>query len=168
MLQNANMVRSENRATPIQMSIYCRSKLEYLIARLEEALAEGNASAAVKYRYEAAKTCRKLVKTTRKAAQHRTEAFRMKGLYFYIIGKQERAIKWLGKAVREGERLSANLELSRTYYEIGKRLMESGGRYKSVNGINANGYLKKAKTLFQTMNLRWDLDKLDRLTAPED
>jgi hypothetical protein len=39
-------------------------------------------------------------------------------------------------------------ELSRTYFEIGKRLSEPNSPYQELNGISAAEYLNKAKTMF--------------------
>ena len=66
--------------------------------------------------------------------------------------------------MKEGERLGARLELSRTYFEVGKRLIEPESKYQKLNGIKAEEYLKKAKTLFEEMDLQWDLDELDRVS----
>ena len=58
--------------------------------------------------------------------------------------------------------LGARLELSRTYFQVGKRLLEPGSKYKKLNGIKGEEYLNKARALFDKMNLQWDLDELDR------
>jgi hypothetical protein len=55
--------------------------------------------------------------------------------------------------------------LSRTYFEVGKRLLEPNSKYKELNGITADEYLEKARTLFVEMDLQWDLDELDKLMA---
>ena len=44
--------------------------------------------------------------------------------------------------------------------------MEEKSRYKELNGINAEGYLEKARTMFQEMDLQWDLDELDKIAVP--
>jgi len=55
--------------------------------------------------------------------------------------------------------------LSRTYFEVGKRLLEPRSKYKNLNGITAEEYLEKARTLFEEMDLQWDLDELDKVMA---
>ena len=70
---------------------------------------------------------------------------------------------WWRRAIEEGEQRGARLELSRTYFEIGKRLLEPESKYKMLNGITAKEYLEKAKILFEEMDLQWDLDELDRM-----
>ena len=61
----------------------------------------------------------------------------------------------------EGERLGARPDLSRTYFEVGKRLLEPQSKHKQLNGIEAKGYLEKAGILFEEMDLERDLDDLD-------
>ena len=62
-------------------------------------------------------------------------------------------------AIEDGERLGARLELSRVYFEVGKRLLETESNYKMLNGVTAEEYLKKARSLFADMNLQGDLDE---------
>jgi hypothetical protein len=46
------------------------------------------------------------------------------GIYYWLPGKEKKDLKWWTKSIKEGERLDARLELSRTYMEIGKHLLE--------------------------------------------
>jgi tetratricopeptide (TPR) repeat protein len=101
----------------------------------------------------------------KKVASERTESFKLMGRYFWLIGKQNKAIKWWDKAIKEGERLTARPELSRTYFEVAKRLLEPRSPYKTLNGIDVKGYLEKAQSLFETMGLDRDLDALQRFRA---
>ena len=85
------------------------------------------------------------------------------GVYYWIIGKQRKAMKWWRKGIQEGTRLNDRLELSRTYYEVGKRLLEPKSKHKELDGIKAEEYLEKAKVMFEEMDLQWDLDELEKL-----
>ena len=49
--------------------------------------------------------------------------------------------------------------------EIGKRFSEEKSKYKELNRITAHEYLQKARTMFQEMDLQWDLDELDKILA---
>ena len=60
-------------------------------------------------------------------------------------------------------RLYDRLELSRTYFEVGKRLLEPKSKYKELDGIKAWDYLEKAGMMFEMMDLQWDLDELEKL-----
>ncbi|HMA86694.1 MAG TPA: hypothetical protein VKN73_13395, partial [Desulfosalsimonadaceae bacterium] len=103
--------------------------------------------------------------TKKKVADERTESFKLMGTYYWLIGKQKKALKWWGKSATEGERLGARPDLSRTYFEIGRRLLEPKSKYKELNGITAEDYLVKARALFEEMDLQWDLDELDKIKA---
>ena len=85
------------------------------------------------------------------------------GRYYWLIDRQKKGLEWWSRSLLEGERLGARLELSRTFMELGKRLLEPESKYKELNGIKANEYLSKAKIMFQEMDLQWDLDELAKL-----
>lgn len=67
--------------------------------------------------------------------------------------------------MKEGERLGARLELSRTCFEVGKRLLEEGSRHKKLNGTNPIEYLDRARALFEEMNLKHDLNEWYRVAG---
>ncbi|MHC4105309.1 MAG: hypothetical protein ACYSR9_10245, partial [Planctomycetota bacterium] len=161
-LKHANTIRHEVVSAPWQLSVFRRSKLEYHLRRLEESKGIEGQTGYSEHRRKALKSCTKLLKQTRKVAQHRTEAYRLTGLYYWFIHEQKKACGWWHKAIKEGERLDARLELSRTYFEVGKRLLESESKYKKLNGIKAQAHIEKAKLLFEEMDLQWDLDELAR------
>ena len=163
-LQHANEIRSEDNATPVQLSHFYRSQLEYYLYRLNESIKNGNKLESLKYKRKAGKSGRKLLKVSKKAAQHRIESYKLTGVYFWLIEKQNKAIKWWHKAIDEGERIGARLELSRAYFEVGKHLLEAESKHDMLNGIKAEGYLEKARILFEDMDLQWDLDELGRVT----
>jgi hypothetical protein len=71
------------------------------------------------------------------------------------------ALKWWDKGIKEGERLGARLELSRTFWEVGRRLSEENSRFPNLGGISAKQYQDKARSMFLEMNLEWDLKKFD-------
>ena len=161
-LKHANTIRQEVVSAPWQLSVFRRSKLEYHLYRLEESKGKEGQAGYSEHRRKALKACKKLLKQTRKVAQHRTESYRLTGLFYWFIYEQKKACGWWHKAIKEGERLDARLELSRTYFEVGKRLLETESKYKTLNGIKAQAYIEKAKLLFEEMDLQWDLDELAR------
>ena len=59
--------------------------------------------------------------------------------------------------------MNDRLELSRAYYEVGKRLLEPKSKYKELDGIKAEEYLEKARVMFEEMDLQWDLNELEKL-----
>jgi len=145
---------------------YLMGKLIFDLTLLESAIVSGNQLDIIKYRQETLKGGKKTVSHTgKKVALERTEAYKLMGRYYWLIGKQKKALKWWDRSIKEGERLGARVELSRAYFEVGKRLLESQSKYRQLNGIDAQGYLEKAKTLFEEMDLQWDLDDLDKIVS---
>ena len=71
----------------------------------------------------------------------------------------KKVLKWWDRAIKKGEELGARLDLSRTNFEVGKRLLEPNSKYKELNGITAEEYLEKARTMFEEMDLHWGLDE---------
>jgi len=148
-------------------SDYLMGIFSYNLARLKNAIASNvskqNISkykrAALEYGKLTTKHCRK------KVAADRTEAFNLMGRYYWLINNQAKALKWWNNSIKEATRINAIPELSRTYFEIGKRLNEKKSQYQELNGIKAEEYLGKARILFEELDLRWDLEKLDRINA---
>lgn len=105
------------------------------------------------------------LKKLRKYAPYRTKTFKLIGDYYWTVGKQRKAFRWWDKAIRKGEQLGARPDLSRTYFEIGKALLDPKCKYKKWNDMSAKEYLNKARTMFEEMDLQYDLDELDKVTA---
>jgi tetratricopeptide (TPR) repeat protein len=164
-LKHARKYLSGAEKLPLYFSHYLLSEFMVYLYRLEKSMKAGNQSEIRKNRKNSFSTGRKAVKTSKKAHVYRTEALRLMGTYYWLIGEQKKAIKWWVKSIQEGERLGARIEVSRTYFEVGKRLLEEKSKYKEPNGIKAEEYLAKAKTMFEEMDLQWDLDRLARIAA---
>jgi len=105
------------------------------------------------------------VSSCKKFAFWQIEIYNRMGIYYWLTDKQRKAMKWWSKAIKVGEHLEARLELSRTYSEVGKRLLEPKSKYKSLNEVKAKEYLYRARTMFEDMDLQMDLDELDKIAA---
>jgi class 3 adenylate cyclase/tetratricopeptide (TPR) repeat protein len=163
--KRAKKVMSEvDSPVPFQLANFYRSQLEYDLYRLTESLSYKNKAVASDYRKQAFKSCKIMRRLGQRVALHRTAAHKLNGIYFWLINKQEKALKCWQRAMEEAERLGARLELSRVYFEIGKRLLEAKSKYKKFRGIGAEDYLEKAGALFEEMDLQWDLDELSRVS----
>ena len=158
-LRQANNIKYEVNSVPWQLTHFYRSQAEYHLYRLKESIRIGNQKDSLKYRKKCVKSCEMLLKNSRKVAQHRTESHRLMGVYYWLINNGKEALKWWKKAIEEGTRLNARLELSRTYFEVGKRLLEADSKFKALNGVQAVEYLEHAGVLFKEMNLQTDLDE---------
>jgi tetratricopeptide (TPR) repeat protein len=134
---------------------------------LEDAIG-GDSRPVISKQVRAARKSGKLaVKNAAKWPPGRTWNYRLMGEYFWLIGNQHKAFQWFDRSIREGERLGARPDLSRTYMEVGKRLQERYSKFKELNGISAPEYLNKAETLFREMGLQWDLEQLERVRTGE-
>jgi len=85
-----------------------------------------------------------------------------------------RALAWWKKSIDEGERLGARLELSRSYFEVGKRAVAAETcrglsllrlRIKKFIGLTPEECLDKAEAMFRDMDLQWDLEQLRELRS---
>jgi tetratricopeptide (TPR) repeat protein len=103
------------------------------------------------------------IKKLRKYAPYRTKNYRLIGNYYWLMGKQGKALKWWARSIKEGVKLGARLDLSRSYFEIGKRLLDPKSKYRKLNGINAKGYMEKAGVLFKEMDLKKDLEEMQKI-----
>jgi len=150
---------------PLFVAPYLVARLLVDIEQLKQAICSNNSQDVAQFKKQAYKSGKAALKNARKYAPYRTKIFRLMGEYYWLIGKQAKAFKWWDKAIKEGERLGARPDLSRTYFKAGKCLLEPQSKTKELNGIDAKGYLEKARVLFEEMGLERDLDDLERLKA---
>ena len=161
LLDSANKILAEITVVPYYLSHFLLTQFIMNLYRLKKSIKTGDKTEIAINRKRSIKTGKKAVKNSWKEANDRTETYKLMGIFYWLINKQKRALNWWSKSVKEGEHLRAHLELSRTYMEIGKRLLEPNSKYKSMNGIKAEEYLVKARNMFEEMNLQWDLEKLE-------
>jgi hypothetical protein len=162
-LRNAEKLMSEDTFVPFYFISYLTGRFIFDLYQLEEAIRNGRKSELTKKRKYALKTGKKAVKVSRKAAYDRVEIYRMMGIYYWLINKQKNALKWWHKSIQEGKWMGARLELSRTYLEVGKRLLESQSKYNSFDGISAEACMEKARVVFEELDLQWDIEELEKI-----
>ena len=155
----------EDLVAPYSKSSILMASFLYSIESLKGAGAPKHGKSINKLKLQAFKSGKAVIKNSKKVCSERTRGYLQMGEYYWQIGKQRKAFKWWKKSIQEGERLGARLDLSRTYFLVGKRLLEPESKHKKLNGIDAHGYLKKAQTLFEEMGLERDLDNLKKITA---
>nr|MDJ0819410.1 hypothetical protein [Desulfobacterales bacterium] len=158
-------LKAKVKPPPQKIMHFLQSKFLYALYSLEESLKIGNISDITKHKDTALNAGKRAVSNSRKVAFDRVETYRYMGIFYWLICKRKKALKWWRKSISEGERLTARVELSRTYFEVGKRLLEPQNKNKALNGITAEEYLKKARTMFVEMDLQWDLDESDKIAA---
>jgi len=150
---------------PLYRAPFALGRLLTHLERLKQAVQSGSRSEIRQYQRQAYRSGKQAVKTSKKHALYRTWIFKSMGDYYWLMGKQRKALKWWDKTIKEGKQLGARLELSRTYFEVGRRLLEPQSKHTELNGIESKGYLEKARVLFEEMDLERDLDDLDSLKA---
>ena len=165
LLLHADRILSYTNSVPVSRNQFFISRFTLDIYLLEESIKSGNKKESARIRKTAAKTGRKTFKLSQKVAAQRTETQKLMGIFHWLSGKQKKALKSWRKSIKFGQMYGAKLELSRTYMEVGKRLLEKKGRFHELNGITAQHYLEKAKALFEEMDLRWDLEELAKITS---
>ncbi len=158
----AEKINSEESTVPLIIGDLLLNRFILKLLQLEEAIPGADKTALPIHRSDVLKAGKETLRTANKYAPIKIEAMKLMGVYYWLIGRKRKAIKWWRKAIVEGTRLNDRLELSRTYYEIGKRLLESKSKYKELDGIKAWDYLEKARVMFEEMDLQWDLDELEK------
>jgi len=165
-LNYAKDIRSNITLPPIYLVFYYIYSFFIGLAQLEELTKNVNIEKRKIIKNDILQNGKRAVKISTKCAPIRTEAYRLMGTYYWLCQKQSKALKWWKMSIGEGERLGANLELSRTYFEVGKRLLEEKSKHKELAGIKSKEYLEKARMMFQEMDLQWDIDELDKIVGP--
>ncbi len=166
-LENADVIRRELQPVPWQLAAFLRGRAEHGIYRLQETLADGDGDR-LKTKRHARHCCQAMVRQARKCAQYRTDAYRLMGLYFWLAKYPRRARRWWRKAIREGERLGARIQLARTHFEFGCRLLKDGAPGSTPFRLEAENYLDKAGQIFKELNLEWDQQRLHALKTGAD
>ena len=156
-------IKSNVGLPPANLGDFVLSRLILELYWLEEAIKGADKTALSPHRTNTLRAGTEALKIANKFAFIKTEALKLMGVYYWVIGKQRKAMKWWRKSIQEGQRLNDRLELSRTYFEVGKRMLEPKSKYKELDGIKAWDYLKKARVMFEEMDLQWDLDELEKL-----
>jgi len=138
---------------------------------------------------------KKLLKNVCNVAPGRTEAYRLTGTWYLYLGMAterglvpfkrifpgvralrnfRKAISWLKKSIDEGERLGACPELSRSYFEAARCMLEmpltfphknmkKEACFKKSIGLSPEACLSRAEEMFRKMDLQWDLARLEQL-----
>jgi class 3 adenylate cyclase/tetratricopeptide (TPR) repeat protein len=158
-------IKSNTYLVPLYLSDYVAVRSMFSIACLEEAVNIGDNPRIRQLARESWKWGMQAMKASKKFKRDRVEVLRLLGTYSWLTKKFRKALKWWAASVETGERLKMMLDLSRTYFEIGKRLSEPNSPYRELNGINAAEYLNKAKTMFEKMDLQRELEQLEHVIA---
>jgi len=104
-------------------------------------------------------TSKLLAEASQKVNCNKTEAYRIRAIAYVYAHKPKKAFYFFKKSIEFAKWYGAKLELSRTYFELGKFLSNPKTKQKQLNGLSGKDYLDKAKTMFEEMDLQWDLEE---------
>jgi len=90
------------------------------------------------------------------------DAYCLKALVLWKLKKQHSAFRYFLLAVKAGQKYHCNLELSRVYFEAGRCLREPGAVKGMLMGISGSEYLLPARSMFEEMDLKEDLEEMER------
>lgn len=160
-LQQAEALRSEINVTPCYLSEYLMSSFLLHLTRLKALIRSEDGIPARKDFQKLLHIGKKTVKNAMKVASDQTESYKMMGLCYWLKGDIEKALKWWMNSIQTGQKLGANLELSRVFYEVGRNLQTINSRAPTVNGYSAEDCIKLAGEMFENLHLQHDLDLLE-------
>lgn len=135
------------------------------IHQLEEIVLSIGRSRNRKYRKIAQNSGKEAMRNLSKYACNKTEIFRLKGIYFWLLGEQNKAVAWWKESINAGKDLGDRVELARTYMEIGRRFLEKKSNVRELYGLSSENYLDEARKVFEELNLLWDLEELSKFMA---
>jgi class 3 adenylate cyclase len=164
-LSRANEYKAEAAGMPYYHSPFLISQFLLDLCLLKNAYEYGNRDKIYKYRRKAKKSGKRMLRNSRKVACDLTESLRLMGVYCWLTGKQKDALIWWGKSIGKGKQLRARLELSRTYFEIGKSMFEPKSNYSEFQGIKNRQYLDNAISLYVELDLKHDIEEFNRTVS---
>ncbi|MBA4367112.1 MAG: hypothetical protein C0403_05675 [Desulfobacterium sp.] len=130
---------------------------------LEGVLAKGDPKTINISRKKAFAACQLIKRNSRKVVSYQTEAYRLMGKYYLLTGCHRKALKLWDQSLSIGVKLGAQIEVSRTCFEIGCFWNTNTEKLSLAEKNNGNTYLERAKKHFQSMELYWDLDKIQKI-----
>ncbi len=161
--ERANRIRLQNETASFQLSNLSKTRLDLDLLHLKESIKSGNRAEMEEVQRKALKSIRLLRRVEQKVAYHRTDSYRLTGMYYWAINKPEKAIGWWHRGVQEGQRLGARPQLARLYFEVGRCLLEEKSNHMKLNGLKGEEYLGKARALFEAMKMGPSLEEIDRV-----
>jgi serine/threonine protein kinase/tetratricopeptide (TPR) repeat protein len=159
------IIRNSARVVPYHRSNYLMARCSYDLQAFKEAVGSETRTDAAIVRKQAAKSVKLAARNAMMYSADKTAAFRSMGTYFWILGKQRKALSWWSKSLRIGKHLNALPELGRTYLEIGRRLREKKSEALNVAGMRAQECLQNARNIFEQLDLQCDLEEVEKVDS---
>ena len=153
------IISEQRNVTPYYYSSFLLGNFLYDLNRLEKSLLSEDIPARSKYRSLALKSGKRLIKNSEKIVSEKATAFCLMGRFYWFDGSPDKAVQFWVRALQEGELLGLRPDIASTYFEVGKRLQESQGKYNRFQGKQGKNCLEKARTLFQKMDIELDIEE---------
>jgi len=163
--QVKEIISNMGRVSTYYITSYIMGRLLFDLNVLEQAIIINDFSNISKLKKRTFNSAKKALKTANKCALDKVEALKLMGTFFWVTNKQKKALKYWAQSISDSKKMGSSLELSRTYFEVGKRLLEDGSEQKELKGIGAEEYLNKARNIFEDLDLQWDLEQLERFSS---
>jgi tetratricopeptide (TPR) repeat protein len=164
-LQMAENYILEGQPAPFLYMKFILVKMALYIQKLEQAKKDSDRKEFNRVWKESKKTARRADRLSRKVSVEFLETQLKLGTLYWLRGKQNKALQHWSKSIEHGKKYDEKPELSRTYFEVGRRLFEDGSRYSELDGIKAVQYLEEAKTLFKEIGSGWDLEEAGKVES---
>jgi tetratricopeptide (TPR) repeat protein len=165
-LNNAkDLIQKHKFVIPMFTCIYRTANAMLSVRSLEEATNSKDRSRTSEYTRKARRDIKLAIRASDKMAMYNCECLMFQGCFYWLLDDQKVALEWWQEALHKADRLGAKPDWARIYMEIGKRLSEDRSKYKELNGITAEKYLEMARTMFEQLDLKWDLDEVDRVVS---
>lgn len=161
------LIKDEKWYLPQYYMSYLIGALRYHINLLKTAIEDQDLVDAAFHEKKAHRLRREGVKYCRKYALYTTEFYQLIGNLYGLLGNAKKAVKHYKISLTTGERLGAEIEQGRTYFEIGKCLSNKTLKSTEIEGKTAVAYLEKAKAVFEKYHLNWDLLSWERFLNRE-
>jgi len=155
-LQEAEKLIADRKRVALYYTAHLLAKTHYEIVLLNKSRMDKEVAK------NALQSSKLLVRKSKKAVGNLTEAYRLRANIYWMLNKRSKAFHNFSKAIATSVKYNGKLELSRTYFELGKFLSHPKTKRKQLNGLSGKEYLEKARAMFEDMDLQWDLGEYQK------
>lgn len=162
-INSINGLTEHSTSNPLYLRIYLKAVALYNIAMFKNA---PEVQMKRNMANKALKACRAVVKEAVKVKPYYADALCLAATCYWAAGNHKKALKLWGRAVAEAEKLGARPDLARVYFAAGSCLLESKiipvSKIVKVIGLTPDQCLDQAEILFREMDLKYDLEQLEK------
>jgi len=156
-LNKASEIQKKASNIPVYHTPYLLAKVNFDLEKLQKQ--NENSKEYKALLNEIKHNSKTLLAKSKKLIANLPEAYLLRTRFYFAQKKYSSAFKNIQLAITTCEKHKSHLELSRAYFETGKFLSNPTSKQKQLNGLSAKDYLEKAKTMFEEMDLQWDLEQ---------